>query len=118
MLALLRFLTPLNGVLGDLKDAYIAKQAAKNDRERIHAEQRIARLEARKQVLLRSSPTSSIVQAAWAAPFIIYNAKIIVWDKVLGWGVTDPLGPFETNIGYMVVGFYFLSISGRSLIGR
>ena len=32
---------------------------------------------------------TAMIRPLFAAPFIIYSFKIIVWDKVLGWGITD-----------------------------
>ena len=58
------------------------------------------------------------MQAAWAAPFIVYNAKVIIWDKVLKLGVTDPLGQFEQNIGMIIVGFYFLATGAAFTINQ
>lgn len=116
---LLRFITGggLAGIADRLADAYEAKQRAQTDREKLQADMAIARLEARRDALVtgQGAWVSKLVQALWAAPFIVYAWKIIVWDKVLKLGVTDPLGPFETNIGMIIVGFYFLTIGIRSL---
>lgn len=32
-----------------------------------------------------------LIVAGFATPLIIFEWKVIVWDKVLGWGSTDPL---------------------------
>lgn len=37
----------------------------------------------------------------------IYFGKLLVWDKVLGLGVTDPLAGFAATTSNLVVGFYF-----------
>ena len=34
---------------------------------------------------------TAIVRPLLALPIVIYFWKVIVWDKVLGWGVTDPI---------------------------
>jgi len=36
-----------------------------------------------------------------------YFAKLLVWDKVLGLGVTDPLAGFASVTANLVVSFYF-----------
>jgi hypothetical protein len=36
-----------------------------------------------------------------------YFGKLLVWDKVLGLGVTDPLGGFAATTANLVVSFYF-----------
>lgn len=111
----------LGGGLADqLRRAYEAKLNAKNDSERIAAEMTISQLEARVEAQTKGSGAwmSKAVQAAWAAPFVIYAWKVIVWDKVLGWGVTDPLGPLETDIGRIIVGFYFLTVGVGTVVER
>lgn len=110
----------LGAIADRLADAYEAKTKAETDKDRIKADVTISQLEARQSALIegQGSWVSKAVQAAWAAPFIIYNAKVIVWDKVFGWGVTDPLGPFEQNLGVIAAGFYFLSITGQSIISK
>lgn len=46
------------------------------------------------------------VRPLMAAPFIIFSWKVIVWDKVLGWGTTDPLDPKMWGVFMLVVGAY------------
>lgn len=120
LLTLLKFINPLKAVAKELTEAYLQKQNAETERDRIHAEVVIQQLEARQKALSEGQWTwvTKLVQALWAFPFILYTSKVIVWDKVLGWGVTDPLGPYEQNIGYVIVGFFFLSSYGPGIIKR
>jgi len=37
----------------------------------------------------------------------VYFAKLLVWDKVFGLGVTDPLAGFASMTANLVVSFYF-----------
>ena len=110
------------GGLGEIADrlasAYEAKQEAETDKDRIKADVTISQLEARQSALIegQGSWVSKAVQAAWAAPFVIYTSKVIVWDKVLGWGVTDPLGEYEQRLGLLIASFYFLAVTGSGLI--
>jgi hypothetical protein len=46
------------------------------------------------------------VRPLMAAPFIIFMWKVIVWDKVLGWGTTDPLDPKMWGVFMAVVVAY------------
>ena len=101
------------GIAGELRQAYEARLNAQNDQERIEADKVLAQLHARQGALAQGGMLSAWVQAAWALPFIIYNAKLILWDKVLGWGVTDPLSPELYQIQMIVVGFYFLTVALR-----
>lgn len=106
------------GLAEQLRRAYEAKLNAVNDAERISAEVTIAQLEARASTLAASA-VSNVVQALWAAPFVIYSWKIVVYDKVLGaWtgATTDSLGEFEQNLGLMIAGFYFLAVTGAGVV--
>jgi hypothetical protein len=38
---------------------------------------------------------------------VLYFAKLLVWDKVLGLGTTDPLAGFAAVTANLVVSFYF-----------
>lgn len=52
------------------------------------------------------------VRPAWTLPFIIFCTKVVVWDKVLGWGTTDPLDPNMWTLMQVIAASYF---GGRSL---
>lgn len=58
----------------------------------------------------------------FVAPLGIYWCKVIVWDKVLKWGVTDPLtGLVADWAGYIVVSLFGLQLVGglgSSVINR
>lgn len=110
----------LNAITDRLADAYEAKKRAETDKDRIKADVTISQLEARQAALIegQGSWVSKAVQAAWAAPFVIYTSKVVVWDKVLGLGVTDPLGPYEQNLGLLIAGFYFLAVTGRGIAAQ
>ena len=42
-------------------------------------------------------------------PTGLYYCKLVVYDKILGLGVTDGLGAFETNVTSVVLAFYFVT---------
>ncbi len=46
------------------------------------------------------------VRPMFDAPFIVFLWKVVVWDKVLGLGTTDPLDPKMWGIFMLVVGAY------------
>lgn len=110
---LLSLVTGTGGIAAQIEKAYEAKLAAANDGERIAADVAIAQLTAQQAALVRGGLLSAAVQAAFALPFIVYNAKLILWDKVLGWGVTDPLSAQLYTVESIVVGFYFLRAAFR-----
>lgn len=95
---------------GQLNEAYKAKLQAANSEQRIEADKLIARLEAQKAILLAEQRDwrTSWIRPAFALPFVIYNFKLVVWDKVLGIGVTDALSPELYQLQMVVVGAYFI----------
>lgn len=111
---------PLTQISNDLKEAYQAKLNAQNDQERIAADERINTLEARKSIILaaQSDPLERLVRIGFALPFVIYNAKLLIWDKVLGFGITDGLSPELTQLMWIVVGGYFLDTTVKRIFKR
>lgn len=101
----------LNAIGGQLNQAYQARLNAQNDTERIDADQRIATLNAQQSVLIaeQGSKMTCWIRPAFALPFVIYNCKIIIWDKVLNQGATDPLSPEFWQLQMIVFGAYFLT---------
>jgi len=110
----------LSGIAEQLQVAHRNKLQAETDEQKLAADITIKQLEARQNALIQGKGAwvSKAVQAAWAFPFIIFNFKVIVWDKVLKLGVTDPLGQFEQNIGMIIVGFYFLATGAAFTINQ
>ena len=70
------------GLAGKLAAAYTARENAKTDAERISADVTIKQLESRRDALQSGGMVTAWVQALWAAPFIVYVWKLVVWDKV------------------------------------
>jgi hypothetical protein len=100
-------------VVSGLINAYKAKLAAGNTSEKIASE--TASVEIAAQV----SETNAIMQyrsaeiGHWYEPdklmgyFVaLYFGKLLVWDKVLGLGTTDPLAGFASVTSNLVVSFY------------
>ncbi len=50
---------------------------------------------------------TAIIRPAFALPFIIFGAKVVVWDKVLGWGSTDNLDPNMWGVFQTIIVSYF-----------
>lgn len=107
------FTGPLTAISNDIKEAYQSKLNAQNDRERIAADERINLLEARKTTILaaQSDPFERWVRILFALPFIVYTWKLILYDKVLAWGVTDPLSADLTQLMWIIVGGYFVDVT-------
>ena len=102
------------GLIDQLSRAYAARHSAATEQERIAASITIAQLEERQSNRALGGRLTAIVQAVWAAPFILYNAKLVVWDKVLGLGATDPLSADLMALQATLVTFYF---GGNALVG-
>jgi hypothetical protein len=43
----------------------------------------------------------------FVSPFAIYTWKVVVWDKVLQWGITDPIGGVVGEWGGIIVASIF-----------
>lgn len=87
------------------------KEESKNNSERIEAETQIKQLELQQEVLIREQSHWSTrwIRPVWAGIFIIYDFKIVVWDKVLGLGTTDSLPAEFWNIQMVMIGAYFIT---------
>lgn len=106
-------LTFLGGpVITGLVNAYKEKLAAANTQDQ-HAldlakADLLAQIEARKEAtVLAGGGLSSLVQFLFALPIIVYMFKVIVWDKVLAWGSTDPITGAVGDWVSLIIGFYF-----------
>ncbi|PCJ20866.1 MAG: hypothetical protein COA96_15580 [SAR86 cluster bacterium] len=103
------------GIVGQvgkqINTAIKAKLDAKNSTERIAADENIATLNAQRDILIaeQSDRLTKWIRPAFAAPFILYLWKIIVWDKMLGLGATPDLSTEQHYIMGVVVGAYFLT---------
>jgi hypothetical protein len=107
---LLSLVNPVSRIVDKIAPARLAAEQAKSDEERIAAEERAKALEARRDVLVAESGSrvNGLVRAGFALPFVIYNAKLMLWDKVFSLGATDALSPELFQIEIAVIGFYFL----------
>lgn len=118
---LFALINPLSSVVTEIAKAKIAMANAQTDQEKIHAEERVKSLEARRDMLIargnlqaaeaQVSPLNVIMRSVIAAPVAILLWKVLVWDKALGqWsgGRTDALDPNLWNVVMAVIGFYFL----------
>lgn len=101
-------------VIKGLIDAYNAKLKAGN------VESRIAADLAAGEIAAQTAETQAITQyriaslGYWWEPEKImgytvafYFAKLLIYDKCLGWGTTDPLIGWSGTVATAVVSFYF-----------
>jgi hypothetical protein len=117
----------INGVSKALSDAKIAAINAKTAEEKIHADEQVSTLQARRDVLIGEAASGSrlnmIIRAGLALGPLAILLKVFLWDKVIGslagcsqaakgtcgQFVTDPLDPNLWNVVTIVLGFYFVS---------
>ena len=108
-------------IVNGLIESYKAKLDAANTHDRIAADLAARHIEA--EIAARQQATAIIIaeQGRWytaiirpllALPIIIYFWKVIVWDKVLGVGVTDPLTGLVSDWAGTIVTAY---VGGRSV---
>jgi len=101
-------------VIKGLLDAYQTKLKAGNVSERIAADV------ATSEIAAQTAETNAITQyriaeiGHWYEPdklmgytVAVYFAKLLIWDKVLGIGTTDPLLGWSGTVATTIVGFYF-----------
>lgn len=102
-------------------DAYRAKLAAENTSEKIAADLAARELDLAQREREISAQILTAEQGRWltalprplfAFAFVVYVWKVVVWDKVLGWGTTDALSGDVAQWAMMVLTAYF---GGRSL---
>lgn len=103
-------------IIGKVIDGYKAKLAAGNDRDRMAADLAAKELavdqranELRTQLLIAEQGRwyTAIIRPLFALPLIIYFWKTIIWDKVLGWGSTDPLtGMIGEWAGWIILAYF------------
>ncbi len=107
----------VNGVI----EAYKARLAAANSQDALAADLAgkaiAAEIEARRSadaVIIAEQGRwwTAIIRPLLALPVIIYLWKVVVWDKVLALGSTDPLAGDVAQWAGMIVTTY---VGGRSL---
>jgi len=108
-------------ILKCLLDAYRAKLDAANARDRLAADLAAKEIEAGIDARRQANALIIAEQGRWytaiirpllAAPVIIYLWKVIVWDKVLGLGTTDPLTGTVAEWAGLIVTTY---VGGRTV---
>lgn len=111
--AILKFATGggLSGVADRIGDAYERKLQAQTDSDKMRIDAEIDTLTLQQQVLIAEQGNwmTRWIRPAFALPFVIYDFKIVVWDKVLKLGTTDPLSPEFWQLQMIVFGAYFIT---------
>lgn len=127
----------LNGITAAISNEKINAQNAATEQERIHAQERVNTLQARRDLMIAESAHSNlniIVRSFIGGAVATVLMKLLVWDKVVGSLVgcagkgigasmpctsfnTDPLDSNQWQVIMVVLGFYFLYETSTS-VGR
>ena len=101
-------------VIGGLIKAYQAKLAAGNTSERIAADAAAGEMAVQAAEIKAQTEYKIASLGHWYEPdkimgyaVAVYFAKLLVYDKVLGLGSTDPLAGFAEITANLIVAFYF-----------
>jgi hypothetical protein len=94
--------------------AYQAKLTSDNSAEKTAADLAARELAVQQRELELQAQGRIAEIGRWYEPdkligycVVVYFAKLLVWDKVLGLGTTDPLAGFAAVTANLVVSFYF-----------
>ena len=108
-------------IINGFISAYKAKLEAGNAQDALAAdlakkelEAEIAARAAAKEIVIAEQGwwVTAMIRPLFAIPLAIYWCKVILWDKVLGLGTTDPLHGFVLEWGGWIILAYF---GGRSI---
>lgn len=101
-------------IAGPLVDAYKAKLEAGNAADRLAADLAMRELdvqareiESQKQLRIAQVGHWSTPESLFGYIMVIYFGKIVVWDKVLALGSTDPLTGAAAEWAGIIMIFYF-----------
>ncbi len=120
---ILGLVDPISRITKAIADAKISHDKAQTDQEKIKSSERISQLEQQRAVLIAEAGSGSgwinaSIRAGFALPFVIYNAKLVLWDKVFAFGSTDPLSAELLQVEMICIGFYFLHSAVSIFAGR
>lgn len=110
------FLAFLGGpIVSALVSAYRERLAAGQNADKIAAELAVqqAQVDAQREAIQQQTLVAEegrwgpFVRWGFALPFILFNAKAIVWDRMLHLGMTDPLSPELLALEQIIIAAYF-----------
>lgn len=77
----------------------------------------VAAISAQQSVLgdLVATPVGQLIYFLFSFPCAMYTAKVLLWDKVLGWGSTDPITGTVSWVYLTIVSFWFIGVLRQTL---
>lgn len=108
---ILQFLNPLKAVGKQILDYQEIKLNSLSEIERVHADVKIEQLQSREAILIgeQKHRFTRLIRPLFAIPFVIYNFKVLVIDKVFKLGTTDTISPEFWQLQMIIFGAYFLT---------
>lgn len=113
----------LLGLIPSLVPLFLGYLSKKTDSgtesEKTVASALIAQMNARRDVTIAEQGHwyTALIRPLMATPLVIYLWKIIVWDKVLKLGTTDPITGDGAIWVSLMIGFYF-GVDGLTQVAR
>ena len=116
---LLGLVDPISKITNKIIDLRIQQSNAQTQQDKIRADEEVSKLQAQRDVLIAESGSkiNALIRILFAFPCAVYINKLILIDKVFGWGSTDDLSNNLWWIVFTVIGFYFVQ-SIASIIKR
>jgi hypothetical protein len=107
-------------LFGSLERWQRAKLDAKNDAERIEADKQVAFFQGQISLAVAAAQNDKwwSTRELIGKCALVYVFKIVVWDTVLGLGITPDPGPQVTGIVMLVLGFYYGSKAAMDIASR
>jgi hypothetical protein len=104
-------------LISGLLDGYRAKLGAENTRDSQAVD--LAKKEIEAEIAARASASETIkaeqgwwvtamIRPLFAIPLALYWSKVVIWDKMLGWGSTDALGGLVGEWAGLIILAYFV----------
>ena len=109
----------ISSIIGQIANEKIAAINATTDVERIHAQERVSALEARRDAMIAEAThpwtLNGLIRGLIALGPMVFLLKVFIYDKVLQsvtHGSTDALDPNLWWVVQTTLGFYFLAETG------
>lgn len=108
----------IKGVIDSVAQGYRDKLAHENSKDAKAVELAVAEVQAEVSARVQATEVLKAEQGRWwtaairplfAFPLVIYWWKIIMWDKLLGWGSTDALGGHVEQWAMIIIAAYFVT---------
>ncbi|MCT4559727.1 MAG: hypothetical protein N4A61_16905 [Pelagimonas sp.] len=95
----------------EIREARAQELRAGTEQAKIEVQERIVELRARQSVLIAEQGRwmTAWIRPAIVFPVVVYVWKLILWDTILGWGVTLNPGEFINWIVITVIAAFFLA---------